>query len=94
MRYFKRIEPLVFTAGCNEKRCADDSPTRLRQVFKNILVFVALACSGRLFDAKKLIPGVWGFLAFCVLSSAIYVINDIAQSAFLVKKGVAQPWKH
>ena len=52
-------------------------------------MFVALACSGRLFDAEKLIPGFWGFLAFCMVSSAIYVINDIQD----VEKDRAHPTK-
>lgn len=50
---------------------------RIHHYVKNVLVFVALACSGHLFDMNKLIACVWGFLAFCMVSSAIYVINDI-----------------
>lgn len=62
---------------------------RVHHYVKNFLVFVALACSGHLFDTEKLIPGVWGFLAFCMVSSAIYVINDIQD----VEKDRAHPTK-
>lgn len=44
---------------------------------KNILVFAALACSGHLFSASGVIKGLWGFAAFCFISSAVYFINDI-----------------
>ncbi len=44
---------------------------------KNILVFAALACSGHLFSASGAIKGLWGFAAFCFISSAVYFINDI-----------------
>lgn len=44
---------------------------------KNILVFAALACSGHLFSGSGVIKGLWGFAAFCFISSAVYFINDI-----------------
>ena len=50
---------------------------RVHHYMKNLLVFAALVCSGQFFDAAKLGAGVLGFLAFCAVSSAIYIINDI-----------------
>ncbi len=50
---------------------------RVNHYIKNILVFAALACSGQLFNREKLFICVMGFIAFCMVSSAVYVINDI-----------------
>ena len=50
---------------------------RIHHYTKNLLVFVALACSGCFFDIYKLIPGIWSFLAFCMISSSVYIFNDI-----------------
>lgn len=50
---------------------------RVHHYIKNILVFAALACSGQLFQPEKLTAGLLAFGAFCFVSSAVYVINDI-----------------
>lgn len=50
---------------------------RVRHYIKNFLIFVALACSGQLFSSTKLFSGIVGFVAFCMVSSVIYIINDI-----------------
>lgn len=50
---------------------------RVHHYIKNLLVFAALACSGQLFHLGKLFAGVIAFIAFCMVSSAIYIINDI-----------------
>jgi len=50
---------------------------RVHHYIKNLLVFAALACSGQLFDVKKLTSAAVGFLSFCMISSVIYIINDI-----------------
>lgn len=50
---------------------------RPHHYIKNILIFAALACSGQLFDLEKLIHGCLGFAAFCLVSSVVYIINDI-----------------
>ena len=50
---------------------------RVHHYIKNFLVFAALVCSGQLFDGEKLLAGALGFGAFCMISSVIYVINDI-----------------
>lgn len=50
---------------------------RVHHYIKNFLVFAALACSGQLFDLNKLAAGIAGFVAFCMVSSVVYIINDI-----------------
>lgn len=50
---------------------------RVHHYIKNCLVFAALACSGQLFDLKKLLSGIAAFVAFCMVSSVVYIINDI-----------------
>ncbi len=50
---------------------------RMHHYIKNFLVFAALACSGQLFCAEKFTAALIGFAAFCMLSSVIYIINDI-----------------
>lgn len=44
---------------------------------KNALVLLPLMCSGQLTEWARLWSGLWGFLAFSLLASGIYVINDI-----------------
>jgi len=50
---------------------------RVHHYIKNFLVFAALVCSGQLFHPQKLLSGLTGFLAFCMVSSVVYIINDI-----------------
>lgn len=50
---------------------------RVHHYIKNLLVFLALICSGQLFQGERFLAAFWGFCAFCMLSSSIYVINDI-----------------
>lgn len=50
---------------------------RVPHYIKNLLVFAALACSGQLFEPKKLASGFAAFLAFCMVSSVVYIVNDI-----------------
>ena len=50
---------------------------RVHHYIKNFLVFAALVCSGQLFNTEKLLAGGLGFLAFCLISSVVYVVNDI-----------------
>lgn len=50
---------------------------RVHHYIKNLLVFAALACSGQLFHLEKLAAGIAGFLAFSMVSSVVYIINDI-----------------
>ena len=50
---------------------------RIKHYIKNILIFVPMFFGGTIFAKDKLIHGVLGFIAFCMVSSAIYVINDL-----------------
>ena len=50
---------------------------RVHHYVKNFLVYAALACSGKFFDAEKLMPATLIFVAFCFTSSIVYMINDI-----------------
>ena len=50
---------------------------RVHHYIKNFLVLTALVCSGQLFNTEKLGSGIIAFLSFCMLSSVVYIINDI-----------------
>lgn len=50
---------------------------RPRQWIKNFAIFAALIFSGDLFYTPTVYKTINGFLIFCAISSAIYVINDI-----------------
>ena len=49
---------------------------RPRQWAKNVLVFAAPLAAGQLFDLDVLVPSLGAFVAFCLISSATYLIND------------------
>ena len=49
---------------------------RPRQWAKNVLVFAAPLAAGQLFDLDVLLPSLGAFVAFCLISSATYLIND------------------
>ena len=50
---------------------------RLRQWIKNAAVFTGLVFSQRLFDLLSLERAALAFIAFCLASSSIYLLNDI-----------------
>ncbi|MCI8484845.1 MAG: decaprenyl-phosphate phosphoribosyltransferase [Lachnospiraceae bacterium] len=50
---------------------------RVHHYIKNLLVFAALGCSGQFFHLEKLSDGIAAFTAFCMVSSVVYIINDI-----------------
>lgn len=50
---------------------------RPRQWVKNVLVLSAPLAAGRLFELPVLITSALAFAAFCLVSSAVYLINDI-----------------
>ncbi len=62
---------------------------RPRQWIKNFAIFAALLFSGQLFDITLIQKVSEGFLIFCAISSAIYVINDILD----VEKDKLHPFK-
>lgn len=50
---------------------------RVKHYFKNILIFLPLIFSGNIFNIKKLTGCIVGFLAFCLVASFVYIVNDI-----------------
>ena len=50
---------------------------RPKQWVKNILVFAAPVAAGALFDPRVLVNTLWAFLAFCLVSASIYLVNDV-----------------
>ena len=50
---------------------------RIRQYYKNLLIFVGIFFSKRIFDVSLYFPLTIGFLVLCCASSFNYIINDI-----------------
>ncbi len=50
---------------------------RIRQWPKNLLVFVPLLASHRVFDTVLLARACTAFLAMCLIASAVYIVNDL-----------------
>lgn len=51
---------------------------RPRQWTKNGFVFVALFFDGKLLEVEYLLPTVGAFILLCLMSSAVYIMNDLA----------------
>lgn len=51
---------------------------RPKQWIKNLFIFAALVFDGKLLNLPYLTATIAGFAAFCLISSAVYLINDIA----------------
>jgi len=51
---------------------------RIHQWTKNALVFLALVFDKQLFNPTALLRTIAGFFLFCLLSSAVYIFNDLA----------------
>jgi len=51
---------------------------RLRQWTKNGFVFFALIFDRQLFNLSSFLVTLWGFFLFCLTSSVVYLLNDIA----------------
>ncbi|MGI3781817.1 MAG: decaprenyl-phosphate phosphoribosyltransferase [Janthinobacterium lividum] len=51
--------------------------TRPRQWVKNVLVFTAPLAAGRLFDRHVLLASALAFVAFCLMSATVYLVNDV-----------------
>jgi len=49
---------------------------RPRQWLKNLLVFAAPLAAGKVLELDVLVPTVIAFIAFCLVSSATYLVND------------------
>ena len=50
---------------------------RPRQWFKNIFVFAGLLFSKEFYDPESIITSLYTFAVFCLLSSGVYILNDI-----------------
>lgn len=50
---------------------------RPRQWIKNLAIFAAVVFAGQLFNPNAFNPTVLGFIVFCAVSSATYIINDL-----------------
>ncbi len=50
---------------------------RIRQWTKNVVIFAGLAYGGGAFDPDRVFATVCAFAAFCLGSSAVYVVNDL-----------------
>ncbi len=50
---------------------------RVKQWYKNLLVFLPLIFSGNLFNLNLLLVSFFGFIALCLVSSSQYILNDI-----------------
>ena len=51
---------------------------RPKQWPKNLLVFAGLVFSLNLFNLTDLLRSLGGFVAFCLLSGSVYIVNDLA----------------
>lgn len=50
---------------------------RPKHYIKNLLIFVSIAFDRNIFYIPVLWRGIGGFISFCLLSSAVYILNDI-----------------
>ena len=50
---------------------------RVHHYIKNILIFMPLIFSGNLTDRRKFMATLLGMIAFSLVTSAVYIINDI-----------------
>jgi 4-hydroxybenzoate polyprenyltransferase len=62
---------------------------RPKQWTKNLLLFAALVFAGRLLDTGALARACLAFVAFCLASSSVYVVNDLVD----VERDRAHPEK-
>ena len=62
---------------------------RIRQYYKNVLVFVGFFFSKQLFEISLYFPLILGFVLLCCASSLNYIINDIRD----IKKDRSHPEK-
>jgi len=53
---------------------------RVNQWTKNLVVFVAIIFSGKLFDLELFSRSFFAFIIFCLLSSTSYIMNDIVDA--------------
>lgn len=62
---------------------------RPRQWLKNVVVFASLVFTGELFNDTLFLDSFYAFLAFCFISSASYLLNDLLD----IEKDKLHPFK-
>lgn len=62
---------------------------RVDNWLKSVFIFVPLFFSSEIFNIDKLVPTIIAFVAFCLFSSGVYIVNDI----FDVKNDIRHPEK-
>lgn len=62
---------------------------RPAQWIKNLSLFAAVILNGQLFVSSSLVPTIFAFICFCLLSSSSYLVNDILD----VEKDRQHPFK-
>jgi len=50
---------------------------RIRQYYKNVLIFVGAFFAATIFNLENIVLLIWGFIVLCCTSSISYIINDI-----------------
>ncbi|MEI6532722.1 MAG: UbiA prenyltransferase family protein [Candidatus Roizmanbacteria bacterium] len=55
---------------------------RINQWIKNLVVFIPIIFSGKLFDSIFFFESLYAFIVFCILSSTSYLLNDIIDYPF------------
>ena len=50
---------------------------RIRQYYKNVLIFIGAFFAATIFNLDVIILLIWGFIVLCCTSSISYIINDI-----------------
>lgn len=50
---------------------------RPKQWLKNTLIFTALVFDEKLLETQALLITFWGFILFCLISSSVYLLNDL-----------------
>lgn len=62
---------------------------RVSQWIKNVVVFAPIVFSGFLFQSEYLIQVIFAFVIFCLISSSVYIFNDIVD----IKNDQLHPFK-
>ena len=50
---------------------------RVKHYIKNLLILVPMFFAGMIFDENKMKEGILGLICFCMISSAVYILNDL-----------------
>ncbi|MGO1971828.1 MAG: decaprenyl-phosphate phosphoribosyltransferase [Propionibacteriaceae bacterium] len=70
-------DPLPERTGSASRLPAALRAMRPRQWIKNVLVLTAPLAAGELFRSTVLLPALAALVAFCLVSAAVYLINDV-----------------